>query len=70
MEVPYSQSCYLCYLLITREPLRFECSTVSRETEILVLSIVTSTVLHFSLIISIWSISPTPVSIPTFSPYN
>lgn len=70
MEVPYSQSCYLCYLLITRGPRGLECSTEDRETEILVLSLVMSMVLHFSLVISIWFISPIPMSVPTLFPYN
>lgn len=67
MEVPYSQSCYFCYLLITREYLRIELSMFNRETKILVLFIVMGTFSHFSLFISIWYLSPSPLWIHTLS---
>lgn len=65
MEVPYSQSCYFCYLLITRERLRIELSMFNSETKILVLFMVMSAFPHFSLFISIWYLSPSPLSIHT-----
>lgn len=70
MEVPRSQSDYLSCLLTTRELVRVEFSTFSGETEILVLSVVMSTIPHFSRIISIWYGGAEPPPIPTLFPHN
>lgn len=48
-----------------------ELSTFNGETEILVLSIVISTILHLSLIVSVWyggTENPIPLSSPAFLP--
>ena len=66
------QSKLLFVLFInSREPSRIELSTFSGETKILALSVVISTVLHFSLIISVWyggTENPIPLSSPALFP--
>lgn len=70
MEVPYSRSCYLCYLLIIESPREWSLA-LSMGKQILVLSIVISTILHLSLIVSVWyggTENPIPLSSPAFFP--